>query len=82
HFVGAELDGGPVIAQAHIDVRADDTEDSLAARLLPREHELLVACVDAIARGRISELDGRVWFEGAPVVAPLRLNAARHLTAA
>lgn len=82
HFVSAELDGGPVVAQTHIDIRADDTEESLAARLLPREHELLVACVDAIARGRISERDGSVLFEGEPIAEPLRLNATGHLTAA
>lgn len=82
HFVSAKLDGGPVIAQARIDVRADDTEELLAARLLPREHELLVACVDAIARGRVSEREGRVWFEGTPIAAPLRLDAKGYLMAA
>src|SRR5579859_1766738 len=34
HFVTAELDGGPVLAQADIDVRAGDTPDAIAARLL------------------------------------------------
>ncbi len=82
HFVSAELDGGPVIAQARIAVRAEDTEESLAARLLPREHELLLACVDAIARGRIAERDGRVWFDGEPISAPLHLGAEGRLVAA
>lgn len=82
HFVTADLDGGPAIAQALIEVRAGDTEDSLAERLLPREHQLLVACVNAIARGRVRESEGRVWFEGSPIRAPLRLDADGHLAAA
>lgn len=82
HFVTADLDGGPAIAQTRIEVRADDTEDSLAARLLPREHQLLVACVDAIARGRVRESGGRVWFDDAPIAAPLRLDADGRLVAA
>ncbi|HET9818130.1 MAG TPA: phosphoribosylglycinamide formyltransferase [Rhodanobacteraceae bacterium] len=82
HFVSAELDGGPVIAQTRIDVRAGDTEESLAARLLDHEHELLVACVDAIARGTVSEHDGRVLFNGTPICAPLRLDASRQLVVA
>src|SRR5699024_2022239 len=49
HFVTAELDGGPVIAQAVIDIHPDDTEDSLAARLLSYEHRLLPATLALIA---------------------------------
>lgn len=40
HEVTAELDGGPILGQAKIAVRPDDTPDSLAARLLPFEHQL------------------------------------------
>ncbi len=79
HFVSDELDGGPVIAQTRIEVRKDDTEDSLAARLLPHEHRLMVACVAAIARGEVRERDGKVWFRGQPIAAPLGLDAAGHL---
>jgi phosphoribosylglycinamide formyltransferase-1 len=82
HFVSAELDGGPVIAQARIDVRADDTEESLAARLLPFEHRLMVACVAAIARGMLCQRDGRTWFNGAPLAAPLKLDGDGRLAAA
>lgn len=82
HFVSAELDGGPLIAQARIDVRKDDTEDSLAARLLPYEHALLTACVDAIACGAVCERNGAVWFQDRPLAAPLRLDAGGNLTAA
>lgn len=82
HFVSDELDGGPVIAQVCIDIGPGDTEDSLAARLLSQEHRLLTACVEAIATGRVRESGGRVWFDGAPIAAPLRLDATGRLTPA
>jgi phosphoribosylglycinamide formyltransferase-1 len=40
HFVTADLDHGPIVAQAVVPVLADDTEESLAARVLAREHVL------------------------------------------
>ena len=40
HFVTAELDDGPVILQAKVPVLADDTPESLAARVLVEEHKL------------------------------------------
>ncbi len=73
HVVTADLDAGPLLAQARIAVLADDTPDSLAARVLAQEHRLLPACVRAIASGRLS-LDGPAHFEGAPLTAPLRLH--------
>jgi phosphoribosylglycinamide formyltransferase-1 len=74
HFVTAELDGGPVIAQARIPIHAGDDEEALATRLLGQEHRLLVACVDAIARGRVALRDGVVLWNGAPLDEPLRLD--------
>jgi len=79
HFVTAELDGGPVIAQARIPIHAGDSEETLAARLLAQEHRLIVACVDAIARGRVSLSNGTVHWNGAPVLQPLRLGAEGNL---
>ena len=38
HFVTAELDGGPIVIQAAVGVRPGDTAESLAARVLEREH--------------------------------------------
>lgn len=81
HFVSAELDGGPVIAQARLDIRPGDTEDALAARLLSQEHRLLVACVEAIARGTVREHGGSVLFDQAPLATPLRLDVSGHLIA-
>jgi len=76
HYVTAELDGGPPIAQAVIDIRAGDTPDSLAARLLAEEHRLLIATVALFAARRIV-LDGssRVLLDGVALATPLRLGA-------
>jgi len=65
-----------VIAQAEIAVRAGDTPDTLAARLLPLEHRLLCACVALFARGRIALEDDAVWLDGARLAAPLNLAQA------
>jgi len=81
HYVTAELDGGPVIAQVHIAIKPDDDEQRLAQRLLPLEHRLLVAVVADIAAGKVS-LDGDgVQFEQETLTQPLqwiegRLKAA------
>jgi phosphoribosylglycinamide formyltransferase-1 len=74
HFVTAELDGGPVVAQARIGVTAEDTEASLASRLLIEEHRLLPAVVGAIASGRLC-WDGGAVFDGVPVASPLDIAA-------
>lgn len=70
HFVTEELDGGPVIAQAKVPVRANDTETSLAARVRQREHQLYPLVLQWFANGRI-KLDGhRVIFDGHPLSGP------------
>ena len=76
HFVTAELDGGPVVAQATLPIEPGEDEHRLAQRLLPLEHRLLPAVVALIAAGRLAWRDGGPWFDGAPLSAPLRLT--RH----
>ena len=50
HYVDEEYDRGPILAQWPVPVRAGDTPDSLAARVLEVEHRLLPAVVLALAR--------------------------------
>ena len=57
HFVTAELDGGPIIAQARVPVREGDDEATLAARVLEQEHRLYPEVIGWFAQGRL-ELDG------------------------
>ena len=54
HFVTAELDHGPVVAKAEIDVLPGDTPDTLAQRLLVEEHKLYPYAVRLFVEGRLS----------------------------
>ncbi len=79
HFVTAQLDGGPLIAQARLPIEAADSADTLAQRLLPLEHALLTACVGLAAARRL-QLDGtRVLLDGKPLSTPLQLDAHARL---
>lgn len=75
HYVSAQLDGGPVIAQAAVPILPGDDEATLAARVLAREHPLLCQSVQAIASGRVRLVDNRVMRDGQPMAAPLQLAA-------
>lgn len=79
HYVTADLDGGPVIAQARVPVLPGDDEDTLAARVLAREHPLLVETVRWIAGRRIQLHGHRVQVDGADLVAPLQLGSNNRL---
>ena len=80
HFVIPELDAGSVIAQASIPVLPGDTAQTLAHRLLPREHALLAAVLRLAASGRLAERDGVAFCDGQPLFRPLRLDSAGNLT--
>ncbi len=54
HLVDEGVDCGPILAQATLPVRADDTRETLAERLLDREHQLLVGALQWIAEGRVT----------------------------
>lgn len=60
HFVTGDLDGGPIVAQAAVPVRDDDTPDTLAARILREEHRLYPAALDALCAGRLTIAGQRV----------------------
>lgn len=79
HFVSAELDGGPVLGQVRLDIRAGDTPDSLARRLLPQEHRLLVACAALLASGRVHWTTEGVHLDGLPLARPLQLDQRGEL---
>ena len=81
HFVTAELDGGPVIAQVELPILAGDTAAALAARVLPLEHRLLVAAVGLLAQQRVALGAEAVVFNNQRLTAPLRLAQDGTLTA-
>ncbi len=49
HFVNEDLDAGPIILQKAVEVRDDDTEETLSARILEQEHATYVEAVGKIA---------------------------------
>jgi len=53
HFVTAEMDAGPIIAQAAVPVLAGDDPDRLAARILKAEHRLYPAALKWVASGAV-----------------------------
>ncbi len=64
HFVRPEMDDGPIIAQATVPIRQDDTPDALAARVLVEEHKIYPLAVRMIAEGRISITGSQVTIKG------------------
>ena len=60
HFVTAQLDHGPVVAQASVDVMPGDTEDTLAARVLVQEHQLYPRAIRLFIEDRLSIGNGEV----------------------
>lgn len=60
HFVTAELDHGPMIAQAAVPVYADDDAPKLAARVLKEEHRIYPAAIRWFAEGRLKVVGQRV----------------------
>jgi len=64
HFVTADLDHGPIVAQAAVPVLPGDDETTLAARVLAAEHELLPAAVRAFCAGKLVVEGRRVRVKG------------------
>src|SRR5882672_5190733 len=60
HFVSAELDHGPIVAQAAVPVLAGDDEGALARRVLVVEHVLYPRAVGWFVRDQLRLADGRV----------------------
>jgi phosphoribosylglycinamide formyltransferase-1 len=61
------VDTGAIVLQAAVPLRDDDTEDTLAARVLEQEHRIYPEAVRALASGRL-RVDGRRVLLAAPTV--------------
>jgi phosphoribosylglycinamide formyltransferase-1 len=70
HYVNEELDAGPIVLQAPVEVRDGDTAESLSARILKEEHRLY-------SRAIALHLDGRLRIEGRRVSVTGRAASAR-----
>ena len=80
HFVRAEVDSGPIIAQAVVPVAEGDDEDRLAARILAAEHRLYPLAVRLFAERRLSIDGNRVAITGGLPPDIAALNPSETLT--
>jgi phosphoribosylglycinamide formyltransferase-1 len=71
HFVTLDLDAGPIIAQAAVPVLADDSDETLSARILRQEHRLYPEVVRWFGEGRVVVAGGRVTVRDIPPGAAL-----------
>lgn len=79
HVVTADLDDGPVLAQARVPVLPGDDAETLGVRVRTIEHPLLVETVRLLAKGRLQLGTDGPRLNGAPLAAPLQLGANRRL---
>lgn len=63
HFVTEEMDAGPIIIQAVVPIRDDDSPDSLAARILREEHRIYPQALQYLAEGRLQVRGRRVFLD-------------------
>jgi len=63
HLVTTELDAGPIVVQAAVEVRDDDTPETLAARILVEEHRIYPEAIRIVLEGRW-RLGGRRFVRG------------------
>lgn len=79
HFVTEELDGGPLIIQAQVLVTADDTADSLAARVLIQEHIIYPQAIRMFAEGELRMEGDVVYYADKPLPSPIIIDATREI---
>ena len=74
HFVRPEMDTGPIIAQAVVPVRPDDSEESLGRRVLGAEHRLFPQALRLIAEGKVRVVEERVLIDDAAFAGGILFN--------
>lgn len=74
HFVTPVLDSGPLILQARVPVQPGDTAETLAQRILPLEHKMLVRALELFGNGRLQWQNGKAIFDDKPLAKPLPLD--------
>lgn len=79
HFVIPELDAGAVIAQARVPLLPGDSPETLSARVLTREHPLLVAVLHLAVAGRLTERGTTISLDGHTLFTPLHLDCSGDL---
>lgn len=73
HFVTADLDQGPLIIQAKVPVNNSDDPDSLAKRVLEKEHIIYPLAIKWLSQKKLSSKNGDVFFENKLLDKPIYL---------
>ena len=63
HFVDEGTDSGPIILQAAVEVREDDTEETLSARILEKEHIIYPLAIKLFVEGKLKIVGRKVFIE-------------------
>ncbi len=71
HYVGRELDSGPVVIQGEVPVLADDTVETLAARVLKEEHKIYPMAIKMHLDNRISFNNNQILLDNQALLKPL-----------
>jgi len=74
HFVTEQLDGGPPIIQARVNVEPHDGEESLAKRVQAQEHLIYPLAVHWYCTGRLRFAQGQAWLDGAALSSPVQYS--------
>jgi len=72
HYVSHELDSGPLVIQAEVPVKANDTVETLAERVLTVEHEIYPLAIKMHLEGRVRFDGNELLFDNHPLCKPLR----------
>jgi phosphoribosylglycinamide formyltransferase-1 len=78
HFVTEELDGGPAVIQAKLEVSSGDDAGSLALRVQTLEHRIYPLAVRWFCTGRLRVCGGRAWLDGAALAGPVQYDAIKE----
>lgn len=72
HYVGIELDSGPVVIQAEVPIQAGDTVEKLAQRVLKEEHKIFPIAIKMHIEGRLKFHDNQLQLDNKDIKRPLR----------
>jgi len=74
HFVTPELDGGPVILQAEVNIEPNDNEESLATKVHAQEHIAYPLVIEWFVEDKLVLQNNQAWLNQEPMSKPLLLN--------
>ena len=74
HYVNEELDAGQRISQTIIETKGCNDADSLATRLLVREHSLFPYTIGLIAANRVTWQNDELYLDGEKLTEPVIFN--------